>query len=232
MSSFLGLDLETLDRDGAIQETFDALPGLDRRSFLVLAAAGTAGAAGAAALSPALADAKPFTGRDLDILRFDLVLEYLQAGMYTEAERLGALSATTLGWSREVGAHERAHVKAIKGILGRQAVPSPAFDYGEVTQDEHRFTATAVAFEDLTAALLKWQAVRVGSPGLVAALLSLHTVEARHAAWIRHTLGLPPATAAFDEPQPQARMAALIRRTNFIVAAPRTSRRGRPRFTG
>jgi hypothetical protein len=74
--------------------------------------------------------------------------------------------------------------------------------------------------------------MRISNKALVAAVLSLHTVEARHAAWVRHTLNLPPATQAFDDAKPQAAMARLIKRTNFIVASPRTRRRGRPRFTG
>ena len=46
-----------------------------------------------------------------------------------------------------------------------------------------------MAFEDLTAALLKTQAVQVDSRRVLAALASLHSVEARHAAWIRHIAG-------------------------------------------
>jgi Ferritin-like domain len=95
---------------------------------------------------------------DTAILRFDLALEYLQAGLYTEAERLGAVKPRTLTFSRVVGAHERAHAKAIKSFLGSRAIPSPSFDYRGVTEDDAAFVKTAVAFEDLTAALLKWQA--------------------------------------------------------------------------
>lgn len=51
-----------------------------------------------------------------------------------------------------------------------------------MTEDDRAFTETAVAFEDLTAALLKTQAVRVDSRHVLAALVSPHSVEARHAA--------------------------------------------------
>ena len=61
-----------------------------------------------------------------------------------------------------------------------------------------------MAFEDLTAALLKWQAPRLDSRSIVAAAVTLHSVETRHAAWIRHLIGLKPATSAFDKPASQA----------------------------
>jgi hypothetical protein len=66
----------------------------------------------------------------------------------------------------------------------------------------------------------------------VAAAVTLHSVETRHAAWIRHLIGLRPAASAFDEPASQAQMARLIASTGFVVSRPRTARRGRPRFTG
>jgi hypothetical protein len=172
------------------------------------------------------------TANDVAILRFDLVLEYLQAGFYTEAERLGALSPETLAWARVVGAHERAHVRALKNLLGRNTVPSPGFNYRSVTSDEEAFVKTAVAFEDLTAALLKWQAPRLDSRSIVAAAVTLHSVETRHAAWIRYLNGLPPVTSAFDQPASQARMARLIASTRFLSSKSKTAMSARPRFTG
>jgi hypothetical protein len=159
-------------------------------------------------------------------------LEYLQAGLYTEAERLGALKPKTLAWARVVGAHERAHLRAIKNLLGQHAVKSPGFNYGSVTSDESAFLKTAVGFEDLTAALLKWQAPRLDSREIVAAAVSLHSVETRHAAWIRHLVGLQPATTPFDKPASQRKMQQLIDSTHFLASRPRTSAKNKPRFTG
>lgn len=225
--------LAEVDVDGALQETASqAFPGTRaaflRRSLGVLTAAGAAGLVrGEAAAAPVAA-----TKNDIAILRFDLVMEYLQAGLYTEAERLGELTPKTLGWARVVGAHERAHIQALKSLLGRNIVPSPAFNFRGVTSNEQSFIKTAVAFEDLTAALLKWQAVRLDSSSIVAAAVTLHSVETRHAAWIRYLIGLDPVTSAFDEPASQERMARLIASTRFVVPRPRITRKGRPRFTG
>jgi Ferritin-like domain len=229
----LALTLAAVDADGALHETAAAAFPETRAAFLRRSvAAAVLGLGGFSAADGAEAADVAMTKNDIAILRFDLVLEYLQAGLYTEAERLGALTPKTLGWARVVGAHERAHVAALKGLLGRNIVPSPTFNYGNVTSNEKAFIRTAVGFEDLTAALLKWQAPRLDSRSIVAAAVTLHSVETRHAAWIRHLIGLRPAARAFDKPASQQRMARLIASTNFVASRPRLASRTRPRLTG
>jgi hypothetical protein len=230
MAGVSDLTLEAVDRDGAIAEAVDRLTGGTRADFLRRAVIG--GSALAAALElPAVAKTRN-TANDIAILRFDLNLEYLQAAMYTEAERLGELRPKTLEWSRVVGANERGHVKAIRALLGRDAVKSPSFNFRGVTEDDRVFTETAVAFEDLTAALLKTQALQLDSRRVLAAIVSLHSVEARHAAWIRHIAGIVPAGDAFDEPTSKAEVVDLVDSTRFVTSVPRTKGRRRPRYTG
>jgi hypothetical protein len=103
-----------------------------------------------------------------------------------------------------------------------------------VTEEDSRFTQTAVAFEDATAALLKGQAGQIESRGLLAAVLSLHTVEARHAAWVRHIVGILPAASAFDEPASEHRIERIVQRANFASDIPTrlTRTKTRPAYTG
>jgi hypothetical protein len=224
------LTLETVDRSGAIAEAFDKLTGGTRADFFRKGVLG--GAALTAALqAPAVAQERN-TRNDIAILQFDLGLEYLQAAMYSEAERLGEVSPKTLEWSRVVGANERGHVEAIRGLLGRDAVKSPTFNFRGVTEDDRVFTETAVAFEDLTAALLKTQALQFDSRRIVAAVATLHSVEARHAAWIRHIAGIVPAADALDEPTSKARVVELVDSTRFVTSRPRTRGSRRPGYTG
>lgn len=223
------MHLDDLDRDGALRETASALPRETRRDFL-------AGLAGGGAALAALALAEP--GRaasrsDVEILNYALVLEYLQSAFYTEAERRGALrTATAKQTARVLGAVERAHVSALRDALGSAAVARPFFDFGGTTEDEDAFIRTAVAFEDLGTAAYKGQAYRIDSPALLAAAISIHSVEARHAAWIRYLAGAPPASSAFDEPKSMAEVRALVASTGFIVERPRTRSQAEPRFTG
>jgi hypothetical protein len=123
-------------------------------------------------------------------------------------------------------------VKIIKNVLGKKAEGRPTFDFGNESGDENRFTRTAVAFEDLTVALLTGVMPMIKNRELAAAFFSLLTVEARHAAWARNLSGATPAPAAFDEPRTLESVQGAIARTRFITREPRTVSRRRPRFTG
>jgi hypothetical protein len=222
-----GNDLAAFDPAGAVDEARGC--ATTTRGGLLRAA--VAGGAGLAALvRPVPAEA--LVRRDVDILNYALALEYLQAAFYTEAERRRALTGDAATAARVVGAVERAHVQALKDVLGREAVKRPFFDFRGTTEDPDAFLRTAVAFEDLGAAAYKGQAPRIRSPRVLAAAISIHSVEARHAAWIRYLAGVLPAADPFDQPKPKPEVLALVASTKFVVGRPRTRGRGRPRFTG
>ena len=228
------LTLAELDRDGALREACARLPsaeagGDSRRGFL-----GKTLLAGGAALA---ALARPTTSQaqskgDTAILNYALVLEYLQADFYTEAERRKALRGESRTAARVIGAVERAHVLALRDVLGKNAVKKPFFDFRGTTEEGDAFLRTAVAFEDLATAAYKGQAPLVQSPQVLAAALSIHTVEARHAAWIRYLVGTSPSPEAFDEPKPKAQVLELVASTRFIVRSPLMEASGNPRYTG
>jgi hypothetical protein len=224
--------LADLDPDGALEEAASPLLPSSRRDFLRRGILGGGALLGVLALPADAGAALARSERDIAMVNFDIVLEHLQSALYVEAQRLGALKPATLEWARVVGAHELAHLAALKRMVDRPPA-RPTFNFRGVTEEERSFVRTAVAFEDLTAALLKWQALRLDSREILAAAATLHTVETRHAAWIRRITGVAPVTSAFDEPAAQQEMANLIRETRFVAARPRTSRaRGRPRYTG
>ena len=223
--------LEKVDRDGAIQEAAERVSGDSRARFLGKGL--LLGAGGAALFGGVLAeDAKAQTADDVAILNFALTLEYLEAEFYTEASRMGALRGEVAGFSRVVGAHERAHVAFLRSALGRAAVAKPRFNFRGTTENQARFVATAIVLEDAGAAAYKGQAANIDTPAILAAALSIHSVEARHASWIRDIAGKPPAPAAFDPPATMAQILAAVGRTGFIVGGPSTSAGGNPRFTG
>jgi len=217
------LDFDVLDRDGALAETL----GLTRAGFLAAVGAGT----GALLLGPTPAALGQGKG-DVAILNYALSLEFLQAEFYTEAQRAKALKGKAKGAAEVVGAVERAHVKAFKALLGRKAIKRPRFDFQGVTEDSGNFLKTAVAFEDLAVAAYKGAAIGIKSDKILASALGIHTVEARHAAWMRYLNGNQPAVAALDDGRSRDSVRATVRRTGFVSAAPRTRSRRRPRYTG
>ena len=169
------------------------------------------------------------------ILNFGLRFERLQATFYTQADELGTIAAMADAkrqWARTLGAHERAHVRIIKQVLGPKAGPRPSFDFGDANATDAAFTRTAVAMEDLTVALLTGIVPAVQDRGLTAALLGLLTVEARHAAWARNLVGAAPVPVAFDQPKSLHAVQGALARTRFIVQRPKMSSKRRPRYTG
>jgi hypothetical protein len=234
MTDFAVPTLAELDRDEALVEAVAALHGDTRADFLRKAAIGST--AMLAVLGAPATAAAAHRLSDTDILKFGLRFERLQASFYTEADStgtIGRMPAAKQRWAQTLGAHERAHVRIIKQVLGRKAGPRPFFNFRGTTESDEAFTRTSVAMEDLTVALLTGVTPLVHDRRLTAALFGLITVEARHAAWARHLAGTTPAANAFDDPRSLPDVASIVADTNFVVRRPRTRRRrSRPRFTG
>jgi hypothetical protein len=216
-----------IDRDGALADLLGRL-GICTRGRLLSTA--LAGGALAAALLARPAEAAT---SDTDVMNFALLLEYLQADFYTEVEQMAPLRGEAKTLARVVGAHERAHVRAFHAALGSAAIAKPGFNFQGATETQVAFVKTAVAFEDLAVAAYKGQAPRLRSPALLAAAVSIHSVEARHAAWIRRVAGVAPAARAFDAAQTRAQITRVVSATNFISSTkPKMSGSSSPTFTG
>jgi Ferritin-like domain len=232
MDGFLHVDelLAEVDRDGAIAEAQARAETSSRRRLLAMTLAG----AGALVLarSSGADGAGGVSASDVNILNYALTLEYLQASFYTEAERSGALKGKTAQAARVVGATERAHVAAFLELLGSKAVKRPTFDFQGTTEQQKAFLKTAVALEDLAVAAYKGQAPRLQSDAVLAAAVGIHSVEARHAAWMRELFGAIPAVNAFDRPASRGSVSRIVASTKFIVDKPRTKARKKPKFTG
>ena len=80
------------------------------------------------------------------------------------------------------------------------------------------------------------QATRIRSPEVLQAAVGIHSVEARHAAWLRRLLDIRPTEGSLDEPRaPRGRSIGTIAARGFVVDAshaPTTHRRASPLFTG
>lgn len=136
------------------------------------------------------------------VLNFALTLEYLEAEFYnTGVAKSGLIPAADRTIFTTIQSHENAHVQYLRSALGSAAVPKPTFDftagngsgngpYADVFTNYETFKAVAQAFEDTGVRAYKGQAGALQPyPAVLTAALTIHSVEARHAAEVRRLRG-------------------------------------------
>jgi rubrerythrin len=214
--------LADVDRDGAVREAAAAVTGDTRAQFIrkggILAGAGL----GMAAIPGGIALAKGTPGSDVKILNYALTLEYLEAAFYAEAIAKGKLKGIVAELARVVGAHEAAHVAALKKALGSAAVKTPSFDFKGTTARQGSFLRTAMTLEDTGVSAYQGQAGRIKTPAVLASAGAILAVEARHAAWVRDVIGAgrspSPAPDAFSKPLSMSEVLTAVKGTGFITS--------------
>jgi hypothetical protein len=224
------LDLNQVDVDGALREAAEDV-GLDRADFFKKGAfAGAGVVAGGALFGPFLANAgaaistRKSTANDIKIGNYALTLEFLEAEFYRQANVNNPFSNDNYRVFAEItGDHEAKHVTALRRLLGNAAVKKPTFDFGDTVTDPAKFAATAQVLEDTGVAAYAGQGPNIKNRAIVKAALSIHSVEARHAAWIRFLntggVGDPgklPAPRSFDPASGEKTVLRAVTATGFI----------------
>jgi len=166
------------------------------------------------------------TNKIVDVLNFALTLEYLEAEFYNIGMNTpGLIPAEDRLIFAEVQMHENAHVTFLRKTLmalGATPVAKPRFDFTAkgafptVFSSYATYKAVAQALEDTGVRAYKGQATNlVGTGAVLEAALNIHSVEARHAAYIRRlngakgwipfadSSGLPAAIYAGEDQQIQ-----------------------------
>ncbi|MBE2314622.1 ferritin-like domain-containing protein [Solirubrobacter sp. CPCC 204708] len=166
---------------------------------------------------PAVAEGKPSAALDARVLNFALLLEYLESEFYVQAVAGGALSGRLLEFARTVRDHELAHVEFLAKALGSAAIPKPTFDFQGTTTDATKFAATAMVLEDLGVMAYDGQGYKL-RPKTLAAAATIVSVEARHAAWIRHIMGVSPAPTDLNRQLGRNEVEAQVAATGFVKA--------------
>lgn len=218
------ITLEVIDAEGALQEAAANVDpdGVGTRAdfFKKAALGGGALMLGGVALGglPALALGAPSKSQDIAILNYALTLEYLETEFYRQVLRNRVLRGETLKFAKVTHAHEAAHVETLKGVLGSKAVKKPSFNFRNTVTNQALFQQTAIAVEDLGVAAYAGQGPRLKQVPVIQAALAIHSVEARHAAWIRNIVGMNPAPAAFDGAKSMAQVLKVVGSTKFITA--------------
>lgn len=140
----------------------------------------------------------PGTG-DLQIVNYALTLEYLEADFYAQVIQSGVVKDKKLGdMVKEFGDQEQTHVEALEKTAKKLGKPvgKPKTNFDSVLQaGAKKVLLTAAIVENLGAAAYLGQAARIKDPEILAAALSIHTVEARHAAALNQAAGLPLAAS-------------------------------------
>jgi rubrerythrin len=174
-----------------------------RRRFLQLAAPVAAGglaaflAACGSSSDPQTADDKssdaqaPKGGQDLEIVNYALLLEQIEADFYDQVVEAGVLSGAAAQLFQEIQQNEHEHVDALTALarkLGGRPEPPPAtnFPIGKGGSGVIRLAAT---IENIGAAAYLGQADIIENREVLGAALSIHTVEARHAAKLGRLAG-------------------------------------------
>jgi hypothetical protein len=83
-------------------------------------------------------------------------------------------------------------------------------------QSKGAFAATSTKLEDTGVMAYQGQVPFIRSQTVFKAAISIHPVEARHAAWIRNLTGSAPAPAAFNPALSKSQVLAAVGATGFI----------------
>jgi rubrerythrin len=174
-----------------------------RRRFLQLAAPVAAGglaaflAACGSSSDPQTAEDKssdaqsPKGGKDLEIVKFALMLEYLESDFYDKVVEAGIFSGSTGDVFKEIQENEHQHVDALTALakkLGGKPGERPVTRF-PIGSGARTVIGVAATLENVGAAAYLGQADVIENREVLAAALSIHSVEARHAAKLNRLAG-------------------------------------------
>ena len=212
--------------------TIQADSAASRRRFLTLAGGGGMAAATAflaacgdggktttaATTAAATTTTKAAVDGDIAILNYALTLEHLEADFYAKVIASGLLKGAEQDFAKRVGDTERQHVEAIAATvkkLGGTPVAAPKSKFP--LESRLAVLKLAAVVENLGAAAYLGKAPEIKSPEVLAAALSIHSVEARHAAALNQLLGKNPTPdGAFAKPASEQDVLAAVK--PFIVS--------------
>ncbi|MCW2967972.1 MAG: hypothetical protein JWM71_1744 [Solirubrobacteraceae bacterium] len=154
----------------------------------------TAGGGAATTSAAASGGSSSDTKSDIEIVNYALTLEYLEAQFYADVIASGVVKDPKVGaLAKKFGETEQQHVDALTAAvkqLGGTPVAKPKASFQSVIQGGlKKILVTAATVENLGAAAYLGQAGNIKSKEILAAALSIHSVEARHAAALNELIG-------------------------------------------
>jgi rubrerythrin len=136
-------------------------------------------------------ETEQFGKGDIGILNYALTLEYLETAFYEEVTKSGLFKGEELAVLKKFGSEEAQHVSALHSTVKKLGGKPAAKPKSEFPLESAKAVAElAGTVENLGAAAYLGQAGNIESPEVLAAALSIHSVEARHAATLNTLLGM------------------------------------------
>ena len=149
---------------------------------------------------------------DLAIVNYALTLEYLEDQFYDKVVASGLFSGTTLATLKLFGSEEHEHVLALETVANKLGTPAKKPVGKFPLTSAAAVTKLAATVENLGAAAYLGQAPNIQSKEILAAALSIHTIEARHAATFNTLLKLSPTpNGAFGSPASMSTVLAAVK---------------------
>jgi hypothetical protein len=191
---------------------FIAACGSSSSSSSASSAATTSGAAAGTSSTSSSATSMASSSGDLAIVNYALTLEYLESQFYAEVIKSGLFHGKDLSVIKTFGAEESQHVialhKAATSLGTPAAKPTGKFPLHTAAQ----VTTLAATVENLGASAYLGQAGNIKSPEILAAALSIHSIEARHAATLNLLLKKSPTPdGAFAKPMSMSQVLAAVK---------------------
>jgi hypothetical protein len=174
--------------------------------------AATSSSASAGASTATTSSASDPSSGDLAIVNYALTLEYLESQFYAKVAASGLFSGKTLSILKSFGAEEAEHVVALKKVATSLGTPA-AEPMGKFPLTSASSVAMlAATVENVGASAYLGQAPNIQSKEILAAALSIHTIEARHAAVLNTLVKKSPTPqGAFAQPRTMAEVLTIVK---------------------
>jgi hypothetical protein len=184
-------------------------------AFIAACGGSSSSSSSATASSSAAASSSSGTSSDsgdLAVVNYALTLEYLEAQFYDKVVASGLFSGQNLSVIKTFRMDEHEHVGALMAVASKLGKPAPMPKGKFPIQSAAQVTKLAAAVENLGASAYLGQAGNIKSKEILAAALSIHTIEARHAAVFNTLLKMSPTPdGAFAKPMSMSQVLAAVK---------------------
>ncbi|KAG2064137.1 hypothetical protein BDR04DRAFT_1162904 [Suillus decipiens] len=161
---------------------------------------------------------------EIQALNFALSLEHLQYYFYKRLHQYEPQDFFNAGlppWSKgryaQISSHEFTHALFLENILGDKAVQPCTYNFPDT--DPRSFVKTSNIVEAVASSAYTTLAKYLSDPDYIISISSIHSVEARHSAWINADVREGPAwSTAFDAPLSLSQLYTIM--SGFITSCP------------